>query len=203
MTGLGTIGRLTAMLGLGVALSGCIDADVDVALTSETTARVTMTQVMGAEFYSMLKLSNEEASEDTAADDEFCAEGDLTEAKDGSATCVTVEEGPFAGLTASDGEQALSFTAAGPGLVRISLPTDEMKAEIGAEEEMDAETRQMVQAFFAGHAITVRFSGAEVSDTNMTLSDDKRSAEQVIDFIDLINGTLDLPEELYAVVRAP
>lgn len=196
-------GKFTAALLLGAALTGCIDADVDVALTSETTARATMTQVMGAEFYSMVVMGAQQAGEDASAEDEFCAEGELTEGADGSATCVIVEEGRFADLTMGNDEQAIVFAAAGPGLVRISLPTAEMKAELGADEEMDAETRQMVEAFFTGHAVTVRFSGAEITETNMTLSSDKRSAEQVIPFLDLINGTIELPDELYAVVRAP
>lgn len=197
-----SITKFAAVILLGTALTGCLDAEVDVALTSDATARMTMTQVMGAEFYSMLKLSNEEADAGEP-EDEFCAEGELTEAEDGSATCIIVEEGPFADLAMDDAEQALTFTPAGPGLVRIALPTAEMRAEMGVDDELDAETRQMVEAFFTGHAVTVRFSGAEITDTNMTLAADRRSAEQVIPFLDLINGTLELPDELYAVVRAP
>lgn len=197
-----SITKFAAVILLGTALTGCLDAEVDVALTSDATARITMTQVMGAEFYSMLKLNNEEA-EAGEGEDEFCAEGELTEAEDGSATCIIVEEGPFADLAMDDAEQALTFTPAGPGLVRIALPTAEMRAEMGVDDELDAETRQMVEAFFTGHAVTVRFSGAEITDTNMTLAADRRSAEQVIPFLDLINGTLELPDELYAVVRAP
>jgi hypothetical protein len=197
------LGKFTIAMLLGAALTGCIDAKVDVALTSETTAKATMTQVMGAEFYSMVVMGAEQARADAPAEDEFCAEGELTEGADGSATCTIIEEGRFADLTMGNDEQAIVFAAAGPGLVRISLPTAEMKAEIGADDTMDAETRQMVEAFFTGHAVTVRFSGAEVTETNMTLSGDKRSAEQVIPFLDLINGTVELPDELYAVVRAP
>ncbi len=197
------MGKLAAMLLVSAALAGCIDATVDVAVTSETTAKATMTQVMGADFYAMVKMNAESAEAD--AEDEFCAEGELTENQDGSATCVIVEEGPFADIAkGEDGEEpSMSFTPAGPGLIRVSLPTEEMKSEVGADEAMDAETKQMVEAFFAGHAITVRFSGAEVTETNMTLSADKKSAEQVIDFLELINGTAELPDELFAVVRVP
>jgi hypothetical protein len=197
-----TIGKSAAMLLLGAGLAGCIDATVDVEVTSETTARATLTQVMAADFYAMVKMSADGG--ETAPEDEFCAEGQLTEEADGSATCVVVEEGPFADLAIGEGQDAIAFTAAGPGLVRVSLPTEEMKAEVGAEdEELDAETRQMVEAFFAGHTILVRFSGAEVIETNMTLSADGRSAEQAIDFLELIDGTADLPDELFAVIRAP
>lgn len=196
-----TIGKFAVMLLLGGALTGCIDATVDVAITGPATARATMTQVMGADFYAMVKMSAEQSGGADA--DEFCAEGELTENADGSATCVIVEEGAFTELTMGSEEQTIVFADAGAGLVRVSLPTADMKAEIGADETMDAETRQMVEAFFTGHGVVVRFSGAEVTDTNMTLSGDKRSAEQSIDFLDLINGTADLPDELYAVVRIP
>lgn len=201
---LNAIGKLAATLTLGLILTGCLDAKVDIALTSDTTAKATMTQIMGADFYSMVKMSAEQEAEGSeSSDEDFCADGALTENADGSATCVTTEEGAFADLTMGNDDPTVVFTSAGPGLVRISLPTAEVKSEIGADEEMDAEARSMVEAFFAGHAITLRFSGAEVVETNMTLSADKTTAETVIPFLDLINGTTNLPDELFAVVRAP
>ncbi|UJW84483.1 hypothetical protein [Devosia sp. SL43] len=198
-----SIGKLAATMLLAGALAGCIDAEVDVVLTSETTARATMTQVMGADFYSMVKMSASETEADAPKDDDFCADGDLTKNADGTATCVIVEEGKFARLTFGNDEPTITFASAGPGLVRVSLPTAEMRDEVGADEGIDEETKAMVEAFFKGHGITVRFSGAEVTETNMTLSEDKTSAESEIQFLDLINGTAELPDELYAVVRAP
>ncbi|MBN9333328.1 hypothetical protein [Devosia sp.] len=198
--GLKTIGKLAGMLLLGASLAGCIDATVDVELTSETTAKATLTQVMGSDFYAMVKMSAEE-NKDSA--DTFCAEGALTEHADGSATCIVIEEGTFAELTSLGEEQnALTFTSAGPGLVRVALPTADMMGELGSSDELDAETKQMVEAFFTGHNLTIRVSGAEITETNMDLSSDKKSAETVLPFLDLINGTSDLPDELYAVVRA-
>jgi hypothetical protein len=195
-----TPGKLALALILGLGLAGCIDARVDVALTGPDTARASMVQDMGADFYAMVKMSAENGE---ASGESFCAEGELTENADGSATCTLVEEGPFAQLAATQGEDALRFEPAGAGLVRVSLPTAEMKAELGAGDDMDEQTRQMVEAFFAGHSVIVRFSGAEVVDTNMNLADDRRSAETEIAFLDLINGTANLPDEIYAVVRAP
>lgn len=195
-----TLGKLAATLVLGAALTGCIDADVTVEITSATTAKATLTQIMSADIYAMVAMSADSGEE---SGDSFCAEGELTENADGSATCVVTEEGAFAELSMGKGEGAMVFTSAGPGLVRVALPTAEMKAEIGADDEMDEETRQMVEAFFTGHSITIRLSGAEVVDTNMTLAADRRSAETVLPFLDLINGTAELPEELFAVVRAP
>lgn len=195
------VGKWATTLFLALTLTGCIDATVEVEVLSDTTARGTLTQVMGADFYAMMKMNAEDS--DTSSD-QFCAEGELTEAADGSATCVLIEEGTFdelAGL--AEGENAMRFTPAGPGLIRVALPTAEMMGEIGAGDDMDAETKQMIEAFFAGHTVTIRIGGSEVTDTNMTLADDGKSAETVLPFLDLINGTAELPDELYAIVRAP
>jgi hypothetical protein len=192
--------KFTIAMLLGAALTGCIDAKVDVALTSETTAKATMTQVMGADVYAMVKMGAEGQG---ASEDSFCAEGELTENADGSATCIITEEGAFADLDLGQDEGGMTFTEAGPGLVRVALPTADMQAELGAEDEMDEETRQMVEAFFEGRTMTIVISGAEIVESNMTISGDKTKAEQVIDMLALINGAADLPEELFAVVRAP
>lgn len=198
--GIKIIGKLAATLLLGGALAGCIDASVDVEVTSETTAKATVTQIMGSEIYELMKQGMEQDASETG-DDDFCKDGELTENEDGSATCVFTEEGAFADLTFGDDTQAVTFTSAGPGLVRVALPTEEMRSSINAEEEMDEESMQMMEAFFTGHAMTLRFSGLEVTDTNMTLSADKTSAEKVIPFVDLIKGDVELPDEIYAVVR--
>lgn len=197
---LNLFGKLAGTALLAGSLTACIDVDIDVAITSATTARATMTQTMGADFYAMVKMG-EESSESSA--DSFCAEGTISENADGSATCVMIEEGPFADLDLGQDEGGISFTEAGPGLVRVALPTADMKTELGVEESMDAETKQMVEAFFTGRNIIVSIGGAEVIETNMTLAGDKKSASQIIPMLDLINGTLALPDEIFAVVRAP
>jgi hypothetical protein len=194
------LGKLAATALLAAGLSGCIDVNIDVAITSPTTAKATMTQVMGADVYAMVKMG---AEGEGASEDGFCAEGELTENADGSATCTITEEGDFADLDLGQDEGGMTFTEAGPGLVRVALPTADMQAELGAEEEMDEETRQMVEAFFEGRTMTIAISGAEIVESNMTISGDKTRAEQVIDMLALINGSADLPAELFAVVRAP
>lgn len=194
------LGKLAATALLAAGLSGCIDVDIDVAVTSPSTARATMTQVMGADVYSMMKMGAEGEGTDAES---FCAEGTLTENSDGGATCTIVEEGNFADLDLGQDEGGMTFTEAGPGLVRVALPTADMQAELGAEDEMDDETKQMVEAFFAGRMLTIAVSGAEVVETNMTLSADRTRAEYIIPMLDLINGAAGLPDELFAVVRAP
>ena len=194
------LGRMAGVAVLAMGLAACVDVDIDVALTSTTTARATMTQTMNADLYSMVKMAEESGQSEEAS---FCEEGTLTENADGSATCSIMEEGLFADLDLGQDEGGISFTDAGPGLVRIVLPTADMTGELGIDDEMDEETKQMTLAFFEGHNITVSFSGTEIVDTNMTRSADGKSASHVIPMADLIEGTLDIPAELFAVVRAP
>lgn len=193
------LGKLAASALLAAGLAGCVDISVDVAITSPTTAKATMTQVMGADIYAMVKMNADEATDA----DSFCAEGELVENADGSATCTMAEEGAFADLDLGQDEGGVTFTEVSPGIIRVALPTADMQAELGAEDEMDAETRQMAEAFFAGHTMTIAISGAEIIETNMTLSSDRNRAERIIPLLDLINGGADLPDELFAVVRAP
>ena len=194
------LGKIAAATLLAAGLAGCIDVTVDVAITSPTTAKATMTQVMGADIYAMVKMG---AEGEAPGDDSFCAEGDLVENADGSAICTIAEEGAFADLDLGQDEGGMTFTEVSPGVIRVALPTADMEAELGAEEDMDEETRQMVEAFFTGRTMTIAVSGAEIIETNMTLSADRKRAEQVIPLLDLINGATALPDELFAVVRAP
>lgn len=193
------IGRLAGALALTVGLAGCMDVTMEVEILSETNGKATTTSVMGADFYAMAKAGMSQSTEGST-EDGFCQEkgATLTENADGSATCVLVAEGTFADMV--EGDNGAKFEVVSPGVVKVSFSTADMKGEIGAEEQ-DAETKKMIEAFFEGHAITLRIKGKEVIDTNMTVSADKTSAETVIPFLDLINGTVDLPPEIYATVR--
>jgi len=192
-------GRLAGVLALTASLAGCIDMTMEIEVKSETEGKATTTSVMGADFYAMAKAGA--ASEETKTEDGFCQEAgaQLTENADGSATCVLTVEGKFADLDVGNDGSA-SFTVVSPGVVKVAFKTEDMKGELGTEGQ-DEETKKMMEAFFEGHAITIRIRGKEVTDTNMTLSADKTSAEVVIPFLDLINGTIELPDELYATVK--
>lgn len=194
--------KIAASATLALALAGCVDVSIDIAVTGKDMAKVTTVQVMTADVYSMVKMSAESGE---TSDGAFCDEGELVENADGSATCTLVEEGSFAKLSMApkDGEGGMTFTEAGPGLVRVALPTADMKTELGADEEMDEQTRQMATAFFEGHSVTISVTGAEIVETNMTRSADGKKASHEIPLLDLINGTLELPDELFAVVRTP
>jgi len=192
-----TIGGLAGAMALSVGLAGCIDATVDVEVTSETTAQATVTQIMDADFYTMLKSTAEAEKSGT----HFCDDGTLTEAGDGGAICVIASEGRFADLTFGEDQPPVIFTSEGRGLVRVAFSTVEMNDALAADGSLDPETEEMITAFFTGHTITLRVSGKEVVESNMTISGDGKAAEEAIPFADLINGKMDLPDELYAVIR--
>lgn len=191
------IGKIAGVLALTIGLAGCVDMTQDIRVTSGTTAKATITTTMSAEIYPMIKAGA--AGEDA---EPFCAEAGstLTENADESATCVMVSEGAFADLKFDEDDSSSKpvFTTNPDGTVRIAVPTKGMLGELGAEQ--DAQTKAMMQQMFEGRFLTLRFGGAQVVETNM---DDVGGgyAEKKMAFLDLMNGTIELPEELYAVVR--
>lgn len=195
-----TLARIGGVLALTLGLAACVDMTQDLTVTSDTTAKATMTMTMGADIYSMMKAAD---TKDAKPEDKFCGKEneELTENADGTATCVSTTEGTFADLAFDEGGSKPTFTVVSPGLVRVAVPTKDMMGNLGKSDEQDEQTKAMMQQMFDGHFLTLRFSGVEVTDTNMTLSDDHTAAEMKIAFTDLLNGTAELPEELYAVVK--
>ena len=211
-------GRLAGAVVMTIALAGCVDVTMDVKVKNATEAQGTMTQTIAAQFYSMVKATK---SGDSSSSSNFCDKGGkLTENSDGSATCVYVKEGKFADLKFDDQNGDMSFTSPGPGLVKVSFPTAALskgiskaasasspggdpsgKASDAQADAATAQMKQMMAAYFDGHFLTLRVSGGEITDSNMTIAGDKQSAEDKIPFTDLLNGTAKLPAELYAVVK--
>lgn len=194
-----SLGRLAGVLALTAGLAGCIDMTAEIEVLSETTGRATTNMTMGAEFYPMIKQMADSGQQ--SADDGFCVnENDvLTENADGSATCTTVIEGSLDDLKSSDSpSEDATFTVVSPGVVRVAMKSEGMASEV--TEGQDEQTAQMMKAYFDGHNVTIRIKGKRVIDSNMTVSDDGTTAEIVIPFLSLMDGTAGLPEELFAVV---
>lgn len=194
---LNILGKVAGILALTVGLAGCMDVTMEIDVQTETSGKATTTSVMSADIYSMVKAGAGSESSDSEG---FCEEegATLTENADGSATCVLVVEGPFDKLNGDDKDDGAKFEVVSPGVVKVSFTTEDMKGELGTDGQ-DAETKAMMEQFFEGHSITIRIKGKEVIDTNMTKNGN--AAETVIPFMDLINGKVDLPPELYATVR--
>lgn len=232
--------KVLSILLLAASLAGCVDANLDVALTSETTAKATLTQVMrsdsmttlglldtldGANWQTAVKAVGDataarakaEAAGKDASDivippmpplpqplaSRFCRTGGLLMRADGGASCIEASEGPFAEIALGELEQQLVFTPVEAGLVRIALPTAQLRRIVTPDFALEPEVEAALPALFSGRKIVVKFSGMEVTETNMTLAKDGLSARQDIAIVDLISGKAARPDELYAVVRAP
>ena len=196
---LALIGRIAGVVALTMGLAACVDMTQEIAVTSDTTAKATMTMTMGADIYSMMKTADTSSGKD---DDKFCAKDgeQLTENADGSATCVASSEGTFDELKFDEGDSKPTFQTVSPGVVRVAFPTKNMAGDLG-KDNSDPQTAAMMKQMFEGHFVTLRITGKQVTDSNMTINGDKTAAEIKIPFLDLIEGTAKLPEELYAVVQ--
>jgi hypothetical protein len=192
-----TVAKIAGALALTMSLAACVDMTQDIKVTSTTTADLIVTTVMSKDIYPMIKAG---AAGDDA--EPFCKEegSELTENADGSATCVMTSSGAFDELKydEDDSSSKPTFTANPDGTVRVAVETKGMIGDLGAEQ--DEQTKAMMQQMFDGHFLTLRFGGSEVVETNMDDLGDGY-AEKKMAFLDLINGTIELPEELYAVVR--
>jgi hypothetical protein len=192
-----TVAKIAGALALTMSLAACIDMTQDIKVTSDTTAQLSVTTVMSKDIYPMIKAGG--GGDDAKP---FCKEdgSTLTENDDGSATCVMVSDGAFADLKYDDSDTSTkpTFTANPDGTVRVSVVTKGMIGDLGAEQ--DEQTKAMMQQMFEGHFLTLRFGGGEVVETNMDDVGDGY-AEKKMSFLELINGTIELPDELYAVVR--
>ncbi len=189
------IGRIGGALALMLGLAGCIDMTSDVYITSSTTAKARVTSTMSAEIYAMVKANAD-------SDEPFCSEdgASLTENADGSATCVAVSEGTFAELQFDDGGNEPVFTTNPDGTVRIVIATKDMIGDLGADD--DPQTAEMLKSLFDGHFLTIRFGGAQIVDSNMPPAPDSANyVESRLPFLGLMNGSLELPDEFYVVVR--
>ena len=193
---LALIGRIAGALALAMGLAGCIDMTNDIYVTSPTTAKATITSTMSADIYAMVKAGGNQG------DDPFCkGEGEtLTENADGSGTCVVVSEGDFTELKFDDAGSKPTIVSQADGTVRIGIPTKDMMGDLGADE--DPQTAEMLKQMFEGRFLTIRFGGREIVESNMDAAPDSNQYVEIkIPFVELMNGTAVLPEELYAVIR--
>lgn len=234
------VGQIAMVALLALGLSACVDANLDVALTGDTTAKATLLQEMRPDSFTAVLLADtlgeaewqakvkavgdatlakskaEAAGKDASAivipplppfyqplSANFCSTGGLLKRVDGGASCIEVSEGPFDEIALGTLQQQLSFTPQGDGLIRIALSTQQLLDAVRPDLALGPEIELSIPALFSGRKITIRFSGAEITETNMTVAKDAKSASQDIPILDLISGKADLPAELYAVVRAP
>jgi hypothetical protein len=195
-----TITRLAGVLLIGAGLAGCMDVTAEIDVTSETTGKATTIMTMGAEFYPMIKQMREAGGSGEDSDTDFCMKPTdvLTENADGSGTCTSVAEGDLTEITSDDGpNEDTTFTVVSPGVVRVAFKTSDMAS--GVTEGQDEQTAALLKTYFDGHNATLRVKGKRIVETNMNKIGDN-TAEMIIPFTSLFDGTSSLPEELFAVV---
>lgn len=188
------------------ALAGCVDYTVDVAITSDTTGAVSQT-----EFYEPGGLERmSDFQNQGMTRHEYCGDAQpgktLTKHPDGSASCVRSAEGGFDTLTAlltgnMFDEHAAAhpyFALEAPGQVRVTL-NPRYLLECIFDPDMPAEVDAELKAGLDGHAFKLRFSGAAIVESNMTMSDDGRSVEASWPMYDVMRCKVDA--EMYAVIR--
>ena len=207
-------GRLAGVLALSAGLAGCIDVDAEVDVLSESTARTTMTMEITSEaskgletfiagMATQMGATPEQMMEAMGGQslslEDNCEDGVGSATPDGGSKCVVTTEGTFDELNA-DGEGP-TIEALGGGRVKVTLPIEELKQageESGAEQMPDEE---IFTQLFENHFITIRVRGHEIVESNMTVAGDKKSAEYKIPSLELMQGKLELDEDLYAIVR--
>ena len=85
--------------------------------------------------------------------------------------------------------------------MRIGIPTKDMMGDIGSATRTPR-PQAMMKQIFEGRFLTIRFGGAEIVETNMEAAPDSDEYVEIkIPFLDLLDGTAELPEELYAVIQ--
>ena len=60
-----TLGKIAGALAVTIALAGCVDMTEEVNVTSDTTAKTTMTMTMAADIYAMMKSADARITPET------------------------------------------------------------------------------------------------------------------------------------------
>lgn len=181
-----------ATFGAVLALSGCIDVDMNAEITGADAARVTGYMQVQRGMLDMM-----------GGADGFCPadEGGTIEMTDTTARCNMLIEGTFAEVFDSDEEvPAPEVEDLGDGTVRVTFPIGAATAD-AAEMREDANMVAMMRPMLEGHTFTLRISGAEIVSTNGEVSADGRSAVYTFPLVTVLDPETEFPETFEAVVR--
>jgi len=180
-------------LGAALALSGCIDVDLDTRILGPDEANVSGFMTIERAMLDMM-----------GGPDEFCPadEGGTLDLAEATARCNLERTGSFAEIFEPDPEGAPSPTAEdlGDGTVRVSFPLGAMTADTD-EMRSDPGMVAMFMPMLEGHTITMRVSGAQIVSSNGTISADGTSASISFGLADLLQEDFEVPEVFETVVR--
>lgn len=180
-----------------VPLAGCFDVDATIAITGEDEAKMDMQMKIGADLVAMMSGSGEDPCEDMVREDQ----------DDGSVICTDSKSGSIDELMADpDMGEGLTIEKRDGGLVYVAFDLDDLTGEMGmGDDDMSAEERAqmvaMMGSMFEGHKMVLNIAGAEVVETNGTLSDDGKTATYEIPLTVLLDEETTLPESFNALVE--
>lgn len=177
-------------------LAACFDVDMSIAFKDENNAEATMVMKASPEFYAMMSSSEEE----------FCGEdGVETANEDGSHTCTETFSGTVDEiLNDPDMGEGMTIERRDGGQIYVAFDLGDLTEEVvpPAEEGAEAEQmKQMMLAAFVGHKIAINVSGAEIIETNGTVSDDGKTASFEIPLERLIEQSEPLPESFNVLLQ--
>ncbi|WP_300515460.1 hypothetical protein [Aliiroseovarius sp.] len=186
-------------------LAACFDADISISFLDNENAEMNAVMTMGPEFYAMMAQSGEDP----------CEEGVGEAQADGSFVCTISEQDTIDNLIAQVNAPADPTDADSPttgmvqgyaieridaDTVRVSFDLSEMFSDTKPEEGL-GEMEEMLRASFQGHAITMNVSGAEIVETNGTVSGDGKTASFVIPLETLLDDDPGLPSSFDVTVN--
>lgn len=181
-----------ATFGAVLALSGCIDVDMNAEIVGADQARVTGYMQVQRGMLDMM-----------GGPDGFCPaeEGGTIELTDTAARCNMLIEGTFAEVFESDEEGPTpEVEDLGNGTVRVSFPIGAATAD-AAEMRNDPQMTAMMRPMLDGHTFTLRITGAEIISTNGEMSADRRSAVYTFPLVSVLDENVEFPDTFEAVVR--
>lgn len=182
-----------AAVGLALALSGCIDVEMDSAILGPDQARVTGHIEVNRGMFEMM-----------GGAEEFCPadEGGTIEMLDDAARCNILMEGTFEEVFAEneDGSPSPTATDRGDGTVHVTFPLGDLTGDMD-EMRADPAMAAMFRPMLEGHSVSLSISGAQIVSSNGTVSADGRRATISFALTDILDDTADIPEIFEAVVR--
>lgn len=181
-------------LTLVLPLAACFDVDMSMDFVGDDAVEGTMVMTASAEFYAMA----------TSSGEPFC-DGVDEEHDDGSHTCTETLSGTIEEvLNDPDMSEGVTIERRDDGQIFVAFDLGDLTEDVAPPEDEGPEAdemKKMMAAAFVGHAITINVSGAEIIETNGTVSDDGKTASLTIPLETLVADETDLPEAFETLLK--
>lgn len=180
-----------AAIAAALALSGCIDMDMNTEILGPDQARVSGYMQVQRGMLDMMGGANGFCSAD---------EGGTLEMTDTHARCNLLMEGSFAEVFEAGDEPGPQVRDLGDGTVQVVFPVGSLAAD-AEEMRNDPQAVTMMRPMLEGHVFTLRISGAQVVSSNGDIAADGRSAVFTFPLERVFDADAEIPETFEAVVR--